>query len=306
MATNLYFPLLDSINNPITGSYVTLRLYSTSGSIANFPVSTFSNTLGTASFSNVYPSIYKLTYTSGGANNPSTYVAYDDVEVYLNIPDLSGSTVNGFNYITSSLELPSLSGSAGNGNEAQLGVDISNMANLLKNNLEDWCQQNKGICFVADDDNEKMNIGWNNTVGPRILIVYVGETPHGDESTSDLEGWVKRTFDIIIQRGKTLTANRNQALTNIVGNARPFYSQVEKVRDVVRTIELPTPMCYPTAIYDGMRPGEQSSWLMDSYILSFTILVQIGRASVLPPQLSNNGVPFLNLNDISCPPNTTP
>jgi len=293
---NILFPLVNSVNEPMIGSKCTLRPFTTSGSISDVPIITYSDANGTASFSNVINGIYKFNFSNAGANNPSTYINYEDTVVYLNIPEVTGSISNGFVYITNNVPLPNISGSSsGSGNPIQLGVDISSMCNIIKSQLNDWATQEQGIAVIAEDINEKVLIGFNNCIGPKCLIVFVGEEVYGDESTSDMTGWTKRTFDVVIQRGKILSDPRNSALTNINGPAKSFYSLVEKARDVCRTIIWPAPMCYNPTIYHNIRPGEQSGWLMDSYIISFSILVQIGRIQTEPAELG--GGEFVRLND---------
>ncbi len=311
--TNLFFPLKNIISQPLTGSKATLKVYSSGDlSLSTFPVITFADVNGTASFNNVEAGIYNFTWTNANADTMSKYINEDVNELYLNIPDLSGSTVNGFDYIvTSSVTLnPNNSGSQTFFGDAKtLGVDITGMSNLITNYVNDWANKNAGAAFFAEDSSEKISIGFNNCVGPKCLIIYRGEQPHGDESVADLVAYVVRTYEVSIERGKTLTYPRNLALTNNVGASRPFYELVEELRDVVRTIALPTPMCYNPIIYGGMVSGKQSEtneWQIDQYILTFSIICQIPRVQYNPPQLSGNG-PYVDLNDEQLwQPNTTP
>lgn len=178
------------------------------------------------------------------------------------------------------------------------GVGISDMANIIKDTLNDYCGQQGGVAVIAADPHEKLMIGYNNAVGIKCLICFVGEESDGDASISDATGRVKRDFDIIIQRGKILSEPRNTSLTTHNGPARDFYSQVEEIRDLCRCIIWPTPFVHNPANYNSLRPGQSDGWLMDSYILSFSLLTQIGRVAVNPPQLSRpDGSPFVQLED---------
>lgn len=185
---------------------------------------------------------------------------------------------------------------SGSSTESNLQIDISSMSNGFHSVLNGWAIQNGGVAFVADDDEEKINVGFNNCIGPRILIVFVGEEPYGDEQVSDLVCMVKRNWDIIVGRGKTLTNPRNLVLTNTIGSARPFYKLVEEVRDISRAIAFPQPMCYSPNIYNGMRPLSSDNWLMDSYALSISVLCQIPRIQYQDAAITGAGN-FVNLVD---------
>jgi hypothetical protein len=299
------FNLVDITNNPIIGSLVTLRIYSTTGSVANFPIPVISDTNGTASYSNVNAGIYSLKYTNANFGTVN-YINYEPTEVYLNIPTITGS-VNGFDYITSSISLPIISGSnITNATAEQLESDISSMCNLFKNELGDLMQQEQGICIIAEEITEKLMTGFNNIIGPKLMLVFLGEDKYGDEATAEMTGWVTRNFDCVVHRGKLMTSQRNSALTKVIGNVRSFYSLVEKIRDTIRCVELPMRVCQNPVIVNNIRPGNNEGWLMDSYIINFSVLVNIGRVQFDSPSLVGNS-PFVNTDGINgWSPNSTP
>jgi hypothetical protein len=176
-----------------------------------------------------------------------------------------------------------------------LATDISSMSNMINNALNDWSLQNKGISVVAEGLDEKVMIGFNNTIGPRCLVVFVGEEPRGD--LSELEGWVIRHFDISINRGKILSDPRNSGLTKDTQQARSFYSLVAEARDVLRSIILPDGLFYNPIIYNGIRPDPQDKWLMDSYVISISIICNIGRIQTTPPEIA--GGQMVELGDLT-------
>jgi hypothetical protein len=134
-------------------------------------------------------------------------------------------TVNGFSYLTNSLPTSSFnSSSIVIGTETQLKSDIASLCNYFNRIINDWAVQEKGACFVVEDAEEKINIGFNNCIGPRCLLRFISQNPYGDSSISDVNGRVIRNFELIINRGKLLTDPRNSSLSNNVGPAKSFYS----------------------------------------------------------------------------------
>lgn len=203
----------------------------------------------------------------------------------------------------------SLTGSY-NQTPTQLSVDISSMANYIAYQLNNWANAEKGIAVVAENLNEKVLPGWNNCIGPKCLVVYEGEEMWGDPATADLVGWAKRTFNIIVQRGKILADPRNSNLTKGYSASKSFYQLVEGARDTLRGMIFPTNLVYNPVLYNGMTPGEQNEknqWLLDSYIISISVLCQIPRIQSEPPEFGNPPQ-WVDLNDPNSIPanNTSP
>lgn len=112
MATNVYFNLIDSTSNPLTGSRVSLRPWSSPYFTGTFPNQTgtwggpivqYSSATGTASFNNVVPGVYRVSYTGPNANNPPYYINYQETTVYIDIEETNGGTQNGFDYVLNAL-----------------------------------------------------------------------------------------------------------------------------------------------------------------------------------------------------------
>lgn len=173
-------------------------------------------------------------------------------------------------------------------NEKQLGTSISEMSNFIKNSLTPFCTEEGGVAVVAENINEKLMTGWNNVVGPKCLIAFVGEDAYGEESIQDLLSYVRRHFDIIVQRGKILGEPRNTALTNTTGPSRAFYDQVEDIRDILRNLIFPTPMIVNPIEYHGVKPAGTEGWMLDSYIISISMICQLGRPSFEAPEIEPN------------------
>jgi len=184
-------------------------------------------------------------------------------------------------------------------NEEQLGISISNQCNFIKSVLADWAATQQGICIVGEHVTEKLLTGFNNVIGPKLIITFVSEEAYGSEDVQELLGMTRRYFDILIQRGKILSDPRNSALTTVTGPSRPFYDLVEECRDKLRCLEFPTPMVLNPPEYHGIRPLQSENWLLDSYVISISTLTQIGRPAFNPGALSNNdagGAPFIQLD----------
>jgi hypothetical protein len=180
-------------------------------------------------------------------------------------------------------------------NEQNLGISISEQANFLKTVLSDWVSLNQGVAVIAAEVDEKLMLGFQNLIGPKILITYLGEDAGGSEDVKELLDMSIRHWDVLIQRGKMLTFPRNTALTKDVGPVRNFYDLVEECRDTIRTLELPTPMCLNPVVYNSVRPAAEVGWMMDSYIINFDIWTRIGRVQIEAPQLSTG--PYLQIQD---------
>ena len=181
-------------------------------------------------------------------------------------------------------------------NESALGVSISQQCNTIKDTLNNICSQEKGICVVAENIDDKVLTGFNGVIGPKILVTFVGEEPHGSEDVAELLGMSKRFFDILVQRGKILSGpTQGGGLVSTIGPSKPFYDLLETIRDAIRCIEWPTPMCFGMGVYGGMRPASTENWLLDSYIISYSVFTQIGRIQVEAPQIQYG--PMVQLQD---------
>lgn len=107
MASNIYFQFIDSESNLLTGSKVVLRAYTPpyfdgSGSVSyGGPIQEYSDATGRATFLDVVPGVYKCSFSNANANIPSTNTLqnFANTIFYANIPDTSGSLVNGIIYI---------------------------------------------------------------------------------------------------------------------------------------------------------------------------------------------------------------
>jgi hypothetical protein len=103
MSTPIFFSILDSDSIPLVGSKLTLRPYNPpyfSGSSITYggPISTLTDNTGTAYFSAIIPGIYKVSYTNVSVAGV-TLNNYAPTVFYVDLPDTSGSLVNGANYI---------------------------------------------------------------------------------------------------------------------------------------------------------------------------------------------------------------
>lgn len=180
-------------------------------------------------------------------------------------------------------------------NEEQLGISISEQCNTIKSVLGDICSQEQGIAIVSENVDDKKLIGFQNVIGPKVLITFVGEELLGGEDVAELIGRARRYFDILVQRGKQLTDPLTSGLTQTAGPAKPFYDLLEIIRDAVRSIEWPSPMVQNPGEYHGMRPSANEGWLLDSYIINYSTIVDIGRIQVEAPQLQYG--PMVQLED---------
>jgi len=122
-AANIFFNLIDSQNNPLTGSKVSIRPYSPpyltgsgnniAGTYGGPCISYTDSVSGSVQFNNIIAGLYKVEYSNVNANNTTTFnplTNYTNTVFYINVPNsLSGSTVDGFSLIVN--QVPS--GSSG-------------------------------------------------------------------------------------------------------------------------------------------------------------------------------------------------
>lgn len=174
---------------------------------------------------------------------------------------------------------------------------ISWQCNFAANVLNDFCIQRGGAAIVAENTSEKLLIGYNNAVGPKCCVAYIGEEPYGDESTQELTGRVIRHFDVLVSRGKIFADPRNSSLTTPTGASEAFYDQLEQIRDVVRTLIWSTPVVYNPTLYKGIRAVDNGADKIDSFIISFALIVQIGRIQVDAPEVAPNPPQWVQIND---------
>jgi hypothetical protein len=113
VASNVYFQFIDSVSNLLIGSRVVLRAYQPpyfeSSSVAyGGPIQIYSDDNGIATFFDLVPGVYKCSFSNANANSPSTNTLqnFANTVFYANIPDTSGSLVNGFTYIITSSYSP--------------------------------------------------------------------------------------------------------------------------------------------------------------------------------------------------------
>lgn len=111
-AANIFFNLIDSCENLLTGSLVELRPYNPpflTGSFTTYggPVKAFTDNSGSVTFNNVVAGLYKVTYTNSGfatEQQTNTLNNYAKTVFYINVlQSLSGSTVNGNTLIVNSV-----------------------------------------------------------------------------------------------------------------------------------------------------------------------------------------------------------
>ena len=300
MANNtIQFPLADNIGNPLTASKAVLQLYYApiSASQFLFPISTYSDNNGTASYSDVITGVYTFKFSNANAQYASsgTYINQGFTQVYLIIPDIEdGSTIsNGFQYIfTGSIDTGSI---ADTGTMYDLGIDLAGMTSNINRIVNDWAMQYGGISFVSWETKEKINYGFDNCIGPKCMVSYKNEDVYGDDVIGNIAGWVIRHFNISIERQQNDTQPKYLDLVETVGAARPFFTLVEELRDYLRAILLPSPSCYGPVIYEGMSGDKEDEFMTNRFTISIGIICQIPRVQFYPSQLVGGNGPYINL-----------
>lgn len=182
--------------------------------------------------------------------------------------------------------------------ESNFGVSVSDQTKIIRDSLNDWAIEQRGVCIVCNNIEEQVLTGFDNVMGPVVLIQFLGEESIGDESVQELLGHVRRSFDILIKRGRLQCSPLSSPLVKTEGSVRAFYDLVEEARDIVRCIVWPSPMTTNPSEYHNIRPLQTDNWLLDSYVINISIVTQIGRVQALPTQLGGGqGNDFVQLSD---------
>jgi hypothetical protein len=167
------------------------------------------------------------------------------------------------------------------GTEQQLHTDIGALLLYVNGVMDDWATQENGRCFIIEESEEKLELGFNNCVGPRCLLRFISQSPYGDSSISDINGRVERRYELIINRGKLLTHPRYSGLVNNIGPSKAFYTLLTSAYDTLRSIVLPG-YCFNPVIMGDIHQDGSAEWLMDCYVISFSIICEIGRVQYTP------------------------
>ena len=161
-------------------------------------------------------------------------------------------------------------------------MTISEQANIIKTALDSWAAAEGGKAFIASDMQNFWEMCWLEATSPRVILCFDREESRGEFITAEWTGAVDRTFAVAVTRGKGMTPDRGENLTNPVGNARAFFDLYEEARDKCRSI-------LNINMDDGRIPNFKSSrrlqmgdLVADGWLFEFSTLQFLPRITDQP------------------------
>lgn len=170
-------------------------------------------------------------------------------------------------------------------------ASIATILQILQNAIDPWAQQNNaGSSVIASSVQDMWTQASQTTERAGVIICYAGDEVRGPFEIAAATHRGDFTFNVVLLRGRGLTANRGDSLVTNVQNARPFYDLLEELRDIVRAI---TNISVEQFVdYKGTEPfGEgitDYARLMDAYLIRFSVaqdypqLVSTPENTVIP------------------------
>lgn len=129
---------------------------------------------------------------------------------------------------------------------------------------------------------------WNQaSQQSNTLIVYTCWM--GDQSRGgDISRWVHRVdreWATLVKRGRGLSANRGDSLNKTVGNADPFYDDVEAVRDRIRAILSISEE--GLVEFRSARPWQLGNLILDAMLLTYVTANDLPTITLTPQNQVN-------------------
>jgi hypothetical protein len=158
-------------------------------------------------------------------------------------------------------------------------VSIANAALIIKAAIDDWCGPKGASCkIIANVAHlwEELSVTKDK---PRILICFTGEESRGESAMRGHLQRVDRQWQIVVIRGHGFK-NR---VAEAAGNADAFYTNLEEIRSVVRTI-LNISEEFPVE-YIGMEPlpnlgpNQGANVFLDATSMRFTTANDLPRVT---------------------------
>lgn len=164
-------------------------------------------------------------------------------------------------------------------------MKISEIANTLKGNIENFAQSRGGVVTIASNVRDMWETAFKSSEKPRIIIAYAGEQIRGEFSVAALIHRVDRDWFVAVTRGRTFTVPRGKGLTESVQNAEAFYDVVEAVRDLIRTSVSITEELQPD--FKAIRPMDLGNGLVvDGYVIEFSTANDLPNVQAQPDSLA--------------------
>ncbi len=152
-------------------------------------------------------------------------------------------------------------------------MKISDMLKYAQGQLEIWAKTQKGgRARIAADPVDLLEILTNTPGGICAAIMFHSEQKRGIYEES---GGVDRTFWVAITRGRGMRLHRGEELVQANAGGPPLYDLLEEARQQVRALQFDAATTEVSPDYKGTRPIQVEGYLLDAYIIEFSIFDQL-------------------------------
>jgi len=161
-------------------------------------------------------------------------------------------------------------------------VSVANAAQIIKAAIDIWCANKGASCKIIANVAHLWEELSTTVDKPRILVCFTGEESRGEVGIRGHWQRVDRQWQIVVIRGHGFKNNVAEA----AGNADAFYTNLEQIREVVRTI-LNISEEFPVE-YIGMEPlpnlgpNQSANVFLDATSMRFTTANDLPRVTNQP------------------------
>jgi len=160
-------------------------------------------------------------------------------------------------------------------------ITISQEANLIQANLQEWVGQWGGSAEVVSNLRELWNQAALNSQSPRILVVYNGEVARGSFEQISRYHRVDRSWLIAVTKGRGYFSNRGASLSEHAQIEMPLFDVIENVRDLVRFMDYISEET-PHPDYRSIKPMQLGNLVVDGYLIEITTANDIPSNLITP------------------------
>ncbi len=163
-------------------------------------------------------------------------------------------------------------------------MDILEQAQAVKEALEPLASAEGGKAFVASDLLHLWSIAYQNTQGLRVIICFNGLDMRGGEDYGAILLRADVHWIVGVCRGRGYSADRDQSQLSTVVNAKPFYTLIAEVRDVIRSLigaSVEAPVDFRRIRPMPMNEGS----LVDGYLIEFDLVTDLSPINASPDEV---------------------
>ncbi len=149
-------------------------------------------------------------------------------------------------------------------------MTIAEQLNFIADALKPWAEETKTRIEIALDPLHVIGLISTAPGAARVILMFDGEDKRGEFEES---GRVDRKFLLVVSRGRGLTLQPGDALTQGVAGGKPLYDLIEEAREMVRALRFDEAETIPN--YLATRRLTLGDNLVDAYQIEFSIGTQL-------------------------------